>query len=214
MSDSERIFLKIFSLFRQEVTEDDFAIVFRHKVKGTEFNDVLVRMHEFDFRDLISGLVDWRLISYDETKNTYTTHPLIKGYFESTFDEKIKKLCHKHIYQYFGLYALEWPETLEEMQPLFEQVYHGCAAGFYDEVFEDIYWVKIHRRDKYFITQKLGAWETALSLVKTFFPEGDLSQMSLVSKKGNQSWLLSMKQDWYFFVQAGQKRVETYLLEE
>jgi tetratricopeptide (TPR) repeat protein len=116
---------------------------------------------------------------------------LIKGYFESTFDEKIKKLCHKHIYQYFGLYALEWPETLEEMQPLFEQVYHGCAAGFYDEVFEDIYWVKIHRRDKYFITQKLGAWETALSLVKTFFPEGDLSQMSLVSKKGNQSWLLN-----------------------
>jgi tetratricopeptide (TPR) repeat protein len=168
MSDSERIFLYIFSLFRTEVTENDFAIVFRHKVKGTEFNKVLVRMHELDFRDLISGLVDWRLISYDKTKKTYTTHPLIKGYFESTFDEKIKKLCHKHIYQYFGLYAPEWPETLDEMQPLFEQVYHGCAAGLYDD-----------------------AWETNLSLARTFFPEGDLSRLPLVSKKIVQSWLLN-----------------------
>ena len=192
MSESERIFLYIFSLFRGEVTENDFAIVFRHKVKGTEFNKVLVRMHELDFRDLISGLVDWRLISYDKTKKTYTSHPLIKGYFESTFDEKIKKLCHKHIYQYFGLYAPEWPETLDEMQPLFEQVYHGCAAGLYDEVIDGVYNDRIRRMGEHFITHKLGAWETDLSLAKTFFPEGDLSQMPLVSKKSAQSWLLAV----------------------
>ncbi|MCK4736365.1 MAG: tetratricopeptide repeat protein, partial [Methanophagales archaeon] len=191
MSASERIFLYIFSLFRKEVTENDFAVVFRHKVKGTEFNKVLVRMHELEFRDLISGLVDWRLISYDKTKKTYTSLPLIKGYFESDFDEGIKKLCHKHIYQYFGLYALEWPETLEEMQPLFEQIYHGCAAGLYDEVFYDVYWEKINRKEEYFITAKLGAWETDLSLAKTFFPEGDLSEMPLVSEKSAQSWLIN-----------------------
>jgi len=191
MSESERIFLYIFSIFRQEVTEDDFAIVFRHKVKDTEFTKVLVRMHELDFRDLISGLVDWRLISYDKTKKTYTTHPLIKGYFESTFDEKIKKLCHKHIYQYFGLYAPEWPETLDEMQPLFEQVYHGCAAGLYDEACDNVYWKKINRMNEDFITHKLGAWETDLSLAKTFFPEGDFSQIPLVSGKRDQGWILA-----------------------
>jgi hypothetical protein len=65
MSESERIFLNIFSLFRQEVTEDDFAIVFRHRVKGTEFNKALVKMSKLDFRDLVNGLVDWRLISYE-----------------------------------------------------------------------------------------------------------------------------------------------------
>jgi tetratricopeptide (TPR) repeat protein len=43
----------------------------------------------------------------------------------------------------------------------------------------------------YKIRQKLGAWETDLSLVKNFFPEGDLSQMPLVSKKSDQSWLLN-----------------------
>jgi hypothetical protein len=58
MSASERIFLYIFSLFRTEVTENDFAIVFRHKIKGTIFNDVLVNMDKLDFSDLINSLVD------------------------------------------------------------------------------------------------------------------------------------------------------------
>jgi tetratricopeptide (TPR) repeat protein len=192
MSESERIFLNIFSLFRNEVTENDFAIVFRHKVKGTEFNKVLVRMHELDFRDLISGLMDWRLIFYDKTKESYTTHPLINGYFESDFDDKNKKLCHKRIYQYFGEYAPERPGTLEELQPLFEQVYHGCAARLYDEVFEDVYVEKIGGKPcEYKITQKIGAEETNLSLVRTFFPEGDLSQLPLVSKKSAKSDLLN-----------------------
>jgi hypothetical protein len=121
MSESERIFLNIFSLFRNEVTENDFAGLFQREIEDTKFNKVLVNMNKLNFRDLITGLVDWRLISYDETKKTYTTHPLIKGYFESDFDDTNKKLCHKRIYQYFGESAPMQPETLEEMQPLFEQ---------------------------------------------------------------------------------------------
>ncbi len=191
MSEAERVFLNIFSLFRQEVTERDFESVFRKKIEGTEFNDAIVKMSELDFRDLIGGLVDWRLISCDETKKLYTAHPLIKSYFESDFDEKDKKLCHKRLYQYFGEYAPEKPDTLEEMQPLFEQVYHGCGAGLYDEALYDIYWEKIKRREEYFITQKLGAWETDLSIVRNFFSEGNLSQMPLVSEKTAQSFLLN-----------------------
>jgi tetratricopeptide (TPR) repeat protein len=199
MSESERIFLNIFSLFRMEVTEDVFAGVFRHKpffqkesfTKEKLFNDVLVEISELDFRDLINGLVDWRLISYDETKKAYATHPLIKGYFESDFDAKNKKLCHKRIYQYFGEHAPEQPETLEEMQPLFEQVYHGCAAGLYDKVCDDVYLGEIYRGGEFFIYHKLGAWEVNLSLARTFFPEGDLSKMPLVSNKSIKSWLLN-----------------------
>jgi len=116
---------------------------------------------------------------------------LIKGYFESDFDEKNKKLCHKRIYQYFGEHAPEQPETLEEMQPLFEQVYHGCAAGLYDKVCDDVYLGEIYRRGEFFIYHKLGAWEVNLSLARTFFPEGDLSKMPRVSNKSIKSWLLN-----------------------
>ena len=191
MSEAERLFLNIFSLFRQEVTERDFYGVFRKRIESAMFNYAIVEMSELDFRDMINGLVDWRLISYDQMKKTYTAHPIIKSYFESDFEEGNKKICHQRIYAYFGEYAPERAETLEEMQPLFEQVEHGCAAGLHDKVFDDVYIEKIKRRKDYFITQKLGAWETDISLIKTFFPQGDFSQMPLVSKKGGQSWLLN-----------------------
>ncbi len=190
MTKSELVFLNIFSLFRREVTEREFDGVFRHKIEGTNFNDDLVNMTDLDFKDLVRDLVEWRLISFNKEKSSYTTNPLIKAYFESNFDEKMRKLCHKRIYHYFGENALEWPDTLEEMQPLFEQVYHGCAAGLHDEVVDSVYWKKIYRKNQFFIYHTLNAWETNLSLAKTFFNKGDLSLLPVVSKKSTQRWLL------------------------
>ncbi|MDI6735336.1 MAG: hypothetical protein QME42_03930 [bacterium] len=63
MSDAELCFLKIFSLFQREITEKEFAGIFRYEMG---FNDALVRMGELDFKDLVNGLVDWRLISEGE----------------------------------------------------------------------------------------------------------------------------------------------------
>ncbi|MBU1614911.1 tetratricopeptide repeat protein, partial [bacterium] len=155
-----------------------------------EFNDALVKMNELDFKDLVNGLVDWRLISEGEREKegrkgeekVYITHPLIKGYFESTFEEKDKKLCHKRLYQYFGEIAPGRPETLEEMQPLFEQVYHGCEAEMYQEAFDDVYWQKVQRGEEGFLIYKLGAWGTNLSLVQNFFQDEDLQKEPLVSR--------------------------------
>jgi tetratricopeptide (TPR) repeat protein len=189
LNEEQRAFMKMFSLFRRSVREEDFEGVFRAQME-TEMNQALRKMSEFAFKRMVDNLVDRRLISKDKD-GTYATHPLIKNYFESIFEEEDKKLCHKRIYQYIGEYAPQRPETLEEMQPLFEQVYHGCAAGLYDEVNVNIRREKIWRLEEKLLTLKLGAWETALSLVRNFFPRGDLSQMPLVSEKSDQGWLLN-----------------------
>ncbi|HAW50431.1 TPA: hypothetical protein DCX16_05750, partial [bacterium] len=192
MSEAELTFLKLFSLFRTEVKEADFTGLFRKPINGMALNKSLIEIENLDFIDLTNGMVEWQLIYHNRERGTYTTHPLIKGYFESIFDEEEKKACHKTIYEYFGgKIAKDLPETLEKMQPLFEQVYHGCSAELYDEVFYNVYWEKIYRRKKYFIYHKLGAWETNLSLARSFFPNGNFSQMPLVSKKDAQSWLLN-----------------------
>jgi tetratricopeptide (TPR) repeat protein len=189
ISEKQQAFMKIFSLFRSAVREEDFEGVFRAEME-TKMNQTLREMSDFSLKRMVDNLCDRRLISKGQD-DTYATHPMIKNYFESLFKEKDKKLCHKRIYQYFCEYAPERPETLEEMQPLFEQVYHGCAAGLYDEAFYEVYLEKIQRGEKYFIIHKLGAWKTDLSLARTFFPEGDLSQMPLVRNKSWQSWLLN-----------------------
>ncbi len=190
LTEEQSGFMKIFSLFRRAVHEEDFEGVFRAKME-TEMNQALTAMSVFAFKRMVDNLVDRRLISRDQD-NTHATHPLIKNYFESIFDEKNKKLCHKRIYEYIGEYAPEKPETLEEMQPLFEQVYHGCAAGLYQETLDEVFYKKIHRYQEHLIMHKLGAWETDLSLAKTFFPDGDFSQMPLVSKNSAQGWLLGV----------------------
>jgi len=189
LTEEQSAFMKIFSLFRRVVREGDFEGVFRAKME-TEINQALTAMSVFTFKRMVDNLVDRRLITKDKD-GAYATHPLIKAYFESDFSEKNKKLCHKRIYEYIGGYAPERADTLEQMQPLFEQVHHGCAAGLYDEVF-DVHWEKITRGKEFFIQHILGAWETDLSLVRNFFPEGDISQMPLVSKKAAKSHLLGM----------------------
>jgi len=189
LTEEQSAFMKIFSLFRRAVREDDFEGVFRAKME-TEMNQALTAMSVFKFKRMADNLVDRRLISKDQD-NMYATHPLIKNYFESIFNEDDKKLCHKRIYEYIGGYAPEEADTLEEMRPLFEQVYHGCAAELYDEVFDDVYFAKINKRNEDFITSTLGAWETDLYLARAFFPQGDLSQTPLVTKKSAQSWLLN-----------------------
>lgn len=185
LNEEQSAFMKIFSLFRRAVREGDFEGVFRAEME-TEMNQALREILAFAFKRMVDNLVDRRLISRDKD-NTYTAHPLIKSYFESIFDQDDKKLCHKRIYEYIGGYAPARAETLEQMQPLFEQVYHGCAAGLYDEAF-NIYKIRI---DDAYLTYVIGAWETDFSLVRNFFPEGDLSQMPLVSRKRDQSWLLN-----------------------
>lgn len=139
-------------------------------------------MSKHDFIDLVQGLAEWRILSYNESSEAYTTHPLVKGYFEHVFEGREKKLCHKTIYKYIGSYAPEMADTLEEMQPLFEQIYHGCKAGFFREVFEEIYYRKIQREHKSYLVKTLCVWETNLNLISNFFPRNDFSEVPQVKK--------------------------------
>ena len=179
LKEEQRTFMKIFSSFRTNVTEDDFECIFRQPIKRYHkvINRSLTLMEPFHFKNMVKNLCDRRLVSLD-TDGSYTTHPLVKNYFESVFDVQERKLVHKYIYYRIGKYAPEKPETLEEMQPLFEQVYHGCRAGMYKNAFRDIYMRIVQQQitakeSHRFLTYNLSAWNTNLSLVKEFFPQGN-----------------------------------------
>ena len=70
-------------------------------------------------------------------------------------------------------------------------VHHACLCGAYDEA-ESIHWERIDRRNEYYITQKLGAWEAELEITQEFFPGGDTSQEPLVSSPRDKAWILSV----------------------
>ena len=100
-------------------------------------------------------------------------HPLIREYFgkqlRETYSEAWKQ-AHEQLYDYYkALPEKECPDTLEEMQPLFYAVAHGCAAGLHQQLLDEVYWPRIKRQDEHYLTQKLGAFNDDLAVLAHFF---------------------------------------------
>ena len=56
---------------------------------------------------------------------------------------------HARLYEHFkALPEKEQPDTLEEMAPLFQAVFHGCQAGRHQEALDEVYWARIFRGEK------------------------------------------------------------------
>lgn len=115
-----------------------------------------------------------RLLSMHENRtDLLDCHPLIREYFGKQLREKqldAWRQAHTRLYEYYkALPKKEFPDTLEEMQPLFNAVAHGCAAELYQLVIEEVYWLRIKRKEDNYLTKKLGAFSDDLAVVAHFF---------------------------------------------
>lgn len=100
-------------------------------------------------------------------------HPLIREYFGKqlqTRQPEAWQQAHARLYEYYkALPEKEFPDTLEEMQPLFSAVMHGCAAGLHRLVLKEVYWSRIRRKGEHYLCHKLGAFSDDLATVAHFF---------------------------------------------
>ena len=127
--------------------------------------------------------------------DTLDCHPLIREHF----GEKLKhqnpngwKQAHIRLYEYYKkLPEKELPDTLEEMEPLFAAVMHGCLAGKHQEAIEEIWYMRTKRGHEHYSTSKLGAFGADLSCLSNFFeslwdkPDSGLTE---VWKAATLSW--------------------------
>ncbi len=130
---------------------------------------------EVQWQFAVKQLRDLRLLSEKDKDrpDSLDCHPLIREHF----GEKLRsenpaawKEAHSRLYEYYkNLPEKEFPDTLEEMEPLFAAVAHGCRAGRYQEALDDVFWERILRKGDHFSTTKLGAYGAVLSAVSNFF---------------------------------------------
>ena len=120
----------------------------------------------------------YRMMSaYEGCSDLFDCHPLIREYFGGQLkggQGEIGRQAHTVLYEYYmGLPEKLWgkylPDTLEEMQPLFRAVNHGCCAGCHQQVLTKIYWPRIHRKGESHICEKLGGFTEDLSCLINFF---------------------------------------------
>lgn len=100
-------------------------------------------------------------------------HPLIREHFGEKLRRNNpiawKEANRRLFYYYKNLPVKELPDTLDEMEPLFASVMHGCQADLHQEAFYDVLWKRIKREGKYYSTQRLGAYGSDLAALSNFF---------------------------------------------
>ncbi|MCK6560719.1 hypothetical protein L6R21_16115 [bacterium] len=150
------------------------ALLAQPEIKGLTSNlqNLPVAQLQFAFQHLR----DLRLLAEKDAQrpDTLDCHPLVREHF----GEKLRQQnpaawqeAHGRLYEYYKkLPAKELPDTLEEMEPLFAAVAHGCQAGRHQKAMDDVYYSRIQRDGRTnYCCNKLGAFGADLSTVSNFF---------------------------------------------
>jgi len=102
-------------------------------------------------------------------------HPLVREHFGARLQAQNPdawRESHTRLYQYYkALPEKELPDTLDEMEPLFYAIAHGCRAGKQQEALMEVYWERINRTGEYYSTYQLGAYGSELTVVAHFFKQ-------------------------------------------
>jgi tetratricopeptide (TPR) repeat protein len=161
--------LRIMSLFDRPA---DMAVVneLRKGPAIPAITEALMGLSEMEWKRACKHLHDLGLM---EKGDQLDCHPLIREHFAlelSREHEDALKEAHRRLYEYYQeLPEKELPDTLEEMEPLFLAMGHGCKAGLYQEALDYVYRKRIIRGEERYATGMLGAFGPSLTAITSLF---------------------------------------------
>jgi len=120
-------------------------------------------------------------------------HPLVREYFARVVEEQSPagwREGHGRLFEYLCASVPYWPEGTEGLQPLYQAVVHGCAAGRVVEVCKEVYRDRIHRGARFYSGDQLGAFNADLAAVAGMF-ESPWDRPSSALDEAHRAWLLN-----------------------
>lgn len=107
--------------------------------------------------------------------HTLDAHPLLREYFADYWqssDLPAFQAAHGRLFEYLQNQTKEGKTpTMQDLQPLYQAVAHGCYAGLYQQALYKVYWDRILRGEENYSIKKLGAFAADLSAVACFFSQ-------------------------------------------
>ncbi|NGZ27679.1 MAG: TIR domain-containing protein [Magnetococcales bacterium] len=143
----------------------------------------------------LARLRQWGLLNPGSPTAPLDSHPLVREWFGQAFQKEFPTFfaqAHKILFRHYQQEPKKHhPNTLEEMEPLFRAIRHGCLAGEYEEALHKVYRDRIQRVDQYYSTRNLGTHSSDLSALSGFFPHG-FDQMPVTGLSEQvRSWLVA-----------------------
>src|SRR5262249_41462167 len=139
----ERDLLRLVALFDRPATGGALEAL-RKGPAIPELTSTLCTMSESQWQEVIANLRSARLLldPVEKQQDILESHPLVREYFARQMQNKhfpAWRDGNHRLYEYFKSSAKRLPDTMEEMDPLFAAVVHGCRAGHHEEALQEIY---------------------------------------------------------------------------
>ncbi|MBV8440725.1 MAG: TIR domain-containing protein, partial [Hyphomicrobiales bacterium] len=161
----------------------------------------LIALDESERSIVLTQLGNAKLVTVNRDKSgalvSLDAHPLLREYFAKHLREtrgKAWTAAHLRLYEYLAPATTDKEApTLDDLQPLYQAVAHGCYAGMQLEAYERVYRDRILRGTGpggFYSLRKLGAFGADLGAVACFF-DRPWQQVSANLPRSLQSWLLN-----------------------
>ena len=167
---TELALLSLLGLFDHPIEIEVLRVLWEAQIP-----DLTANIDEGDWWEAIESLRhEYQLLAERVGVEELDCHPLIREYFGKRLEEEqpeVWRAAHARLYEHYkSLPEKEFPDTLEEMQPLFHAVAHGCRAGLHQQTYDEVYWGKIAANESH-IWYHLGGYADELAVVANFFSE-------------------------------------------
>jgi hypothetical protein len=149
-----------------------------------EVTEPLIGLAEDDLNLSLSALEETGLITVlwvqdalpTRRAGAVDTHPLIREYFAHQLRAHFPnawKMGNSRLADYLrSRVTQQLPETIEELELLFQAAAHICLAGNYRSALRDLYRARIVRGDLGHATRKFGLFSSELAFLRRFFHQG------------------------------------------
>src|SRR5918912_921943 len=148
------------------------ALSKRPAIKGVTGH--LVRASNRKLWEAISRLRQWGMLADPGSLESpeLDAHPLVREYFGERLRSRNEtgwREAHSRLFDHLASTTKEFPDTLNELEPLYAAVTHGCEAGRHQEALDKVYFKRICRGNEFFSIKKLGAYGAGLAALTGFF---------------------------------------------
>jgi tetratricopeptide (TPR) repeat protein len=184
--------LRLLGLFERSASRHCLDAL-RAKPVIAGLTEAFVGLTQRDWKLALSRLEEINLLAV-QADGSVDCHPLLREYFGGQLRQEQPqawRIAHKRLYEHLCAITKDKPHpTLEDLQPLYQAVAHGCQAGLQQEADHKVYQQRILRGNEDYSFHKLGALGSNLGAVACFF-ETTWSCVSPVLSEPDQAWLLN-----------------------
>lgn len=173
-------FLRLLSLFDRPADISALNYLFNDPpIIG--LTDNLRQLSKTAIQHIVSRLRSTKLIlekNFDRS-DIFDTHPLVREYFSERLQQERQSAWlegNKRLSEHYQTNVPFQPDTIQEMEFLFQAAICGCKANAFRQVLDEIYKPRIMRGQESYAANSLGAANALLAVLSYFFELADWSK--------------------------------------